>query len=129
MDEIWKRIKDYENLYLVSNKGRVYSARNKIFLKQYEKIDHTRNPINRYLRVTLCKNGCYKRFFVHRLVGMAFIPNPENKPQINHKDNVKPNNEAVNLEWVNQSENTQHAFDNGFRSRYCKKRKSVFLPS
>lgn len=120
MKEIWREIKDYENLYEVSDSGKIRSIRNNIILSQYQKIDYTRNPENRYLRVTLANNGVYKRFFVHRLVGMAFISNPENKPQINHKNNIKSDNRAENLEWVNQSENTQHAFDNGYRDRICR---------
>lgn len=66
-----------------------------------------------YLGVVLCKNGKTKLIAVHRLVAMHFIPNPENKPQVNHKNGVKNDNAAENLEWVTQSENMKHAVKTG----------------
>lgn len=89
--EEWKDIKGYEGLYQISNKGRVRSTRNNIILK----------PIisdKGYYRVDLSKNGNKDRVRIHRLVAQAFIPNPNNYPVINHKDENKSNNCVSNLE-------------------------------
>lgn len=89
-----------------------------------EVISHKRNApirlrhdLNKegYLRVVLSEGGLTKRFSLHRLVATYFIPNPENKPFVNHKDGNKQNNNRANLEWCNCSENTKHAFDNNLR--------------
>ena len=78
MEEIWKDIEGYEGLYQVSNMGRVRSLRNNIILRQ--------GITNGYERVLLCTNNIRKGYSVHRLVAMAFIPNPNNYPIVNHKD-------------------------------------------
>lgn len=65
------------------------------------------------MNVVLYKNGKQKNISVHRLVGIMFIPNPENKPEINHKDTNKLNNHISNLEWNTKKENIEHAWDNG----------------
>lgn len=98
--EIWKDIKDYEGLYQVSNLGRVKSLYriDSSNHKVYEKILKTRER-HSYIAVDLHKEGKAKTFSVHRLVAMAFISNPDNKPQINHKDENKENNCVDNLEW------------------------------
>ncbi len=70
-----------------------------------------------YLRVTLYKDGSRKNFLIHRLIATHFIPNPENKPQVNHIDGNKINNNIDNLEWVTPSENTQHAYDTGLQGK------------
>ena len=66
-----------------------------------------------YKRVAIMINGKLTTLKVHRIVAKAFIDNVDGKPQVNHIDCVKTNNEVTNLEWVNNSENIQHAFDNG----------------
>ena len=98
MEEIWKDIEGYEGLYQVSNLGRVRSLRRNIILRQ--SIER-----NGYERILLYKNKGYKHFLIHRLVATAFIPNPNNLPQVNHKDENKLNNCVDNLEWCTQEYN------------------------
>lgn len=102
MKEEWKNIAEYEGLYKISNFGRVYSVKNDIIMKMWL---HYKGHKFLYL----CKNG-RKKFFVHRLVACAFIPNPDNKPLVNHIDCNKANNNVNNLEWNTDAENTQHYF-------------------
>ena len=68
-----------------------------------------------YRRVLIYENGKRKKYFVHRLVAEKYIPNPDNLPQVNHKDGDKLNNCVDNLEWVTPKENIRHAIKNGFR--------------
>ena len=68
-----------------------------------------------YRRVLIYENGKRKKYFVHRLVAEKYIPNPDNLPQVNHKDGDKLNNCVDNLEWVTPKENIEHAIKNGFR--------------
>lgn len=98
--EIWKDIKNYEGIYQISNLGNVRRIKfiNNIVEKGKILILKTNN-FNKYSQITLCKNGKVKMFYIHRLVAEAFIPNPENKPQVNHIDENKKNNRADNLEW------------------------------
>lgn len=105
MLEIFKLISDYPN-YEVSNLGNV---RNRLTGKVLRPFKNGKG----YLRVDLCKNGKEKTFLVHRLVATAFIPNPDNKPQVNHIDGCKSNNYISNLEWCNSSENVSHSYRTG----------------
>lgn len=91
--------------YIVSDSGRV--RRN-----GSDKDCSTRDRKG-YLSVDLYKDGKRVTRGVHRLVAEAFIPNPENKPEVNHKDGNKHNNSISNLEWVTKKENVRHAWDNG----------------
>lgn len=108
MSEIWKWISGFEGLYKISNKGRVKSFHRK---KKKGKILSANNKSG-YKKINLSKNGkCYS-IRIHRLVAEAFIPNPENKSQINHLDMNKSNNKVENLEWVTPAENVRHAVKN-----------------
>ena len=122
MEEIWKAVKGYEDLYEVSTFGRVRSL-GKIFYKDnhgtickttYQpQIIAQRYHTAGYLIVNLNNYKNQKTMRVHRLVAEAFIPNPENKPFINHKNGIKDDNRLENLEWSTPSENNQHAYDTG----------------
>ena len=100
MDEIWRDIEGYEGLYQISNKGRV-----KRLYKASERILKPGWMTGGYLFVVLCKNGNQSNQRIHRLVAKAFLPNPENKPQVNHRDENKKNNRVENLEWATAKEN------------------------
>ena len=125
MKEIWKDIdfiNGFEGLYQVSNLGRVkslgriieypgskYGMHNGVF--RHEKI--LKHKTKRYAGVTLSngKNKIYPN--IHRLVALAFIPNTENKPCVNHIDGNKQNNCVLNLEWINWADNVIHAYKTG----------------
>lgn len=100
--EIWKDIKGYEGLYQVSNIGRIKS------FKRNESIMQPNDNGKGYLQVGLTKNGKRSYFKIHRLVAEVFIPNPDNKPEVNHIDGNKKNNTVENLEWCTTKENCQH---------------------
>ena len=119
MEEVWKDIKGYEGLYQVSNLGRIKSL--KRFKKNHSKLQKVNEKIlklyinkrNGYVYRNLNKNSLEKNHRVHRLVAETFIPNPNNLPQINHKDGNKQNNCVDNLEWCTCKENMQHAYKLG----------------
>ena len=113
MKEIWKDIKGYEGLYQVSNLGRVKRVATNRILKQAK--HH-----GGYMLVRLSKNGKPHTCTVHRLAAQAFIPNPENKPQVNHIDEDKTNNMIPNLEWVTAKENVNHGTRNERTSKKVK---------
>lgn len=115
-DVIWAQIGGFPN-YKINNLGQVLNIkRNKIL-----KIDKSNG--RGYCNITLYKNGKAYRKVIHRLVAETFIPNPENKPQVNHIDGNKHNNCKENLEWVTQSENMIHAFKTGLEIHGMKNKK------
>ena len=126
MQEVWKDVRGYEGLYQVRNLGRVKS------LKRHRSVNlmNTKTATvperilkfgvsQGYLAVTLAKDKINKKIRVHKLVASTFIPNPENKPHINHKDGNKHNNAVDNSEWITPKENTKHAFENGLIKGMC----------
>lgn len=123
-DEIWKDIPGYEGLYQVSNLGRVRSLDKIVYCtNQYgtkatrlrkSKIFSLAKQNNGYLIATINR----KTKKVHRLVAMTFIPNPDNLPQVNHKDGNKENNNVDNLEWCDQIYNMKHAVKNNLFHKY-----------
>jgi hypothetical protein len=126
IQEIWKDVVGYEGYYQISNLGRVKSLPRtnskypETILKQW----YIRKG---YLQCQLSVNNIKKAFYVHRLVAIAFIHNPDNLPYINHKDEIKSNNNASNLEWCTNIYNINYGtgkirglnsrIKNGFRSR------------
>ncbi len=100
--EIWRDIKGFEGLYQVSNLGRVKSLSNNKSRK--EKIRSFKTDADGYLRVDLWKNGLSITKQVQSLVAEAFIPNPENKPEVHHIDGDTQNNQVSNLMWVTREE-------------------------
>jgi hypothetical protein len=113
MKEIWKDIKGYEGLYQVSNYGRVKSLERIVDHKKTGKVFHKerilkQNTCYGYKTVILCKNSKTKSERVHRLVAQAFIPNPNNMPQINHKNQIRNDNYYKNLEWCDSKYNNNY---------------------
>lgn len=106
--EQWRKVEGYNGRYLVSTDGRVKSSKSGRILTQG--ITH-----RGYMKVHLCDSDKERNVFVHRLVAEAFIPNPENKPQVNHIDGNKLNNNVENLEWSTPLENVRHSWKNGLR--------------
>lgn len=104
MEEIWKEIDGFDGDYMVSNLGRVKSVRRNIILRQSIR--------NGYERVTLCANNSQKDYYIHRLVAHAFIPNPNNYPIVNHKDENRTNNRVDNLEWCTRKYNASYGTRN-----------------
>ena len=117
--EVWKDVVGYEGLYQVSNLGRVKSIDRLINgryaghkTKAKGQLLNTFTNKTCYVRVALNINQKVNKFSVHRLVAQAFIPNPDNKPQVNHKDETQGNNNVNNLEWVTASENVNYGTRN-----------------
>lgn len=105
MEEVWKDIEGYEGLYQISNLGNIKSLKyNKTETEKKIKLYNKRN----YLQVALAQQGKIKWYSVHRLVAKAFIPNPNNYPCINHKDENKQNNCIDNLEWCTHKYNSNY---------------------
>jgi len=110
VDEVWKDIPGYEGFYQASNFGRIRSV------EHYDKLNRLRKATIRkqqkdnggYLFVIFSKNGEKKQINTHRIIAMTFILNPNNLPQVNHKDENKTNNCVENLEWCNSKYNANY---------------------
>lgn len=101
-EEIWKDVVGYEGIYKISDSGNVFSERSKRNLKA---------QVNRYGYYVIELHS--RLWTVHRLVALAFIPNPDKKPMVNHKNGIKTDNRVNNLEWVTPKENANHAKEKG----------------
>lgn len=118
MKEEWRDIKGYEGWYQVSNLGNVMSLPRKVRFGKHDHFQYTKQRILKpkrggntdYWYIGLSKNNEVKYHSIHRLVAQAFIDNPENKAEVNHKDGDKKNNLISNLEWTTRSENLKHRY-------------------
>lgn len=120
-NEFWKDMIGYEGQYQVSDFGRIRAIRNnhgqsKIYIKKL----YIRSKTCNYKYVSLCVKGKVSTEAVHRAVAKAFIPNPENKPMVNHLNGNKLKNNASNLEWCTCSENHKHAYKTGLKVGHLK---------
>ena len=112
--EIWEDIEGFDGYYQISNSGRLRIPNGRF--GPPNRIMKTDPSGNGYALVFLYKKDkSRKAVTVHRLVANAFIPNPENKPQVNHKNGLKTDNQIDNLEWATSSEDRQHAYDIGLK--------------
>lgn len=121
MIEIWKDITGFDGLYQISNFGRVkslekvYYAGNCMSKRVQKEIILKPYSTGRYLCVNLSNKGFNKNYKIHRLVAIHFIPIIDGKPEVNHIDGNRLNNNFSNLEWSNRSENQSHAYKNGLQ--------------
>ena len=130
INEIWKDVVGFENLYQVSNLGRVKRKKGETIYKD-GRIAHFSETVLKptifkkgYLMVYLSKNSIKKTKQVHRIAAEAFIPNPDRKETVNHKDCNKLNNNVSNLEWMTNLENIQHSIENG-RYKYREEKRII----
>jgi len=108
MEELWDKIPGYEDNYLITSSGKIWSLKSNNFLKP--------NIVRSgYKMVRLYRNGWAKDYLVHRIVAEVYCNNPDNKRVVNHKDGNKLNNYFLNLEWNTDSENQLHAIRTGLK--------------
>ena len=129
--EIWRDVKGYDGKYQVSNLGNVRSVDRTFFnacgvmvTRRGTMLKPTQNQ-GGYMKVTMHKEGVVNIVVIHRLVAEAFLQNPNNLPQVNHKDGNKRNNDASNLEWCTALHNMHHAKKHGLRNNALRYAKSM----
>ena len=119
-----ERLKNYEDDYLIDELGNIVTipSEKKTSNNQYNTYYVVKGKIDPhgYVRVALTKDGKAKEFLLHRLVAGQFIPNPDNLPQVNHRNGIKADNRVVNLEWVSAKENKRHAYQNNLSDTQLK---------
>lgn len=129
MEQIWKDIPGYKNVYTISTSGKIkslsrivspFGIHDKVIIK--EKLLSTQLSNRGYFAVRLTVNGLTKTKMVHRLLAEAFLLNPLNKLEVNHIDGNKLNNNLDNLEWVTSGENQKHAWRIGLRKRFTQEK-------
>lgn len=126
IQEIWKPVVNFEGLYEVSSYGNIRTLARKItdakktYIRKAQNLKATKGSRG-YYRIKLYNGNGFKDTSIHKEVALAFIPNPENKPYINHINGVKTDNRVENLEWCTHSENVKHAYAGGLKkqSSYC----------
>lgn len=116
MNEVWKPVKEYEGYYEISNLGKIKS-----FYRNREYVMAPTKNSDGYLQIKLCKSGKRTSFAVHRLVAIHFVDNPQNLPEVNHKDFNRSNNIYTNLEWIEHIENVRYSSSQGHYKRYGKR--------
>ncbi len=123
---MWIEIKNFPN-YFVNELGQVKSGPKKT--RKGFRLLKPMNENTNYTTVDLCKDGKIVRKLIHRIVAEAFLPNPENKPQVNHINGIKSDNRLENLEWVTRSENQLHSIRIGLRHTRGEKNSQCKLTS
>lgn len=121
----WVDIEGYEKSYQINKNGQIRTLKNSPKRRKFDLLKPQINKKNGYVYQMLYKNGKQKLWRLHRLVAQTFIPNPNNYPQVNHKDGNKQNNCVENLEWCTQEQNMQHAFEMGLEKPSDKQKRAV----
>lgn len=122
--EIWKDVVGWEGVYMVSNLGRIKSVQRVVYRRGSNKVLYTQKELivvqhgKKYRQVNLYKGSKLYHYYVHILMAKAFIGNPLNKAEVNHKNGIHADNRIKNLEWVTRSENIQHSYDIGIRKHH-----------
>jgi len=120
-------IEGLENLYTVNENGWIFSIRQNRYLSMQAKANHN-DPKDCYSTTTVQVEGKRQQILTHRAIALAYIPNPDNLPQVNHKDSNKLNNSIDNLEWVSNSENQLHSYRTTDRTPVSGKKHGRFIP-
>jgi len=133
--EVWLPVKGFESSYSISNMGRLKRLSGQIKragwydLNLQEKLINPSKDRKGYLLTFLTQNRNRTKVYIHRLVAIHFVPNPHNKPDVNHKQGVKDDNRYTELEWVTHSENMKHSSVHGFHRFGERHPKSVLSES
>lgn len=124
-----KDVPEYEGIYAVTKNGKVWSYTKNNRSGKIHNGKYLKEIIGdgRYLTVNLSKQGKHRIFYIHRLIAMTFIKNPENKREVNHIDGNKINNNVKNLEWSTRKENNDHAIKTGLHDQWGEKNKKAKL--